>query len=77
MTKQFYISITIGELEDTAVIGTAKFEQYVRSLVLNPSLLSESELELFIGTLIVLNLLQYYAFSERDSHLYIKYDDEY
>ena len=73
LTKQLYISITTRGLEYTAVIGTDKFEQYIRSYVLNPSLLSESELELFIGTLTVLDLLQYYTFTRDSDSIYIKY----
>ena len=76
MTKQFYISITIGDLEDTAVMGTDKSAQYIKSFVLNTSLLSESELELFIGTLAVQGLLSYYRCSLTDHGcIYIKYDD--
>lgn len=73
MTKQFYISITVGVLEEIAVMGTDKFEQYVRAYVLNPTLLSESELELFTGTLAALGLLEYYIPSNMYGFAYIKY----
>lgn len=75
MSKQFYITITIGNLIDTTVMGTAKFEQYVKDFVLNPILLTKDELDLFTGTLAIHGLLGYYVFSETDSHVYIKYDD--
>lgn len=74
LTKQFYITVFIGDLIDTAVMGTAKFEQYVKDYVLNPTLLSESELELFTGTLAALGLLEYYIPSNMYGFAYIKYD---
>lgn len=73
MTKQFYISIKVGVLETTVGIGTDEFEYCVRSYVLNPTLLSESELELFTGTLAVMGLLEYYVSSREFSHVYVKY----
>ena len=73
MTKQFYISITLGDLEVTAVMGTDRFEECVRAYVLNPTLLSKSELELFTGTLAALDLLKYYVTSSGFGFAYIKY----
>lgn len=73
MTKQFYVSISLGELEVTAILGTTDFEQCVRSYVLNPSLLSESELELFTGTLAVMGLLENYIPTIGYGFAYIKY----
>lgn len=73
LTKQFYITVSIGNLIETAIMGTAKFEQYIRTFVLNPTLLTVEELDLFTGTLAVQGLLGYYVYSKTDSHFFIKY----
>lgn len=73
MTKQFYTIVTVGNIEITTVLGTDEFEQCVKNNVLNPTLLSASELELFIGTLAVHGLLEYYVSSSEYNFVYIRY----
>lgn len=74
MTKQFYITISIGNIESIAVMGTPEFDHRVRTYVLNPTLLSKDELELFIGSLVVIGLLEDYTSSSDYNFAYIKYD---
>ena len=73
MTKQFYISMCIGELEETAVIGTPRFEYCIKSYVLNTTLLTDDELEQFEGILTILGLHQYFVASRGQSFVAIKY----
>lgn len=77
MTKQFYITVSNGNIESIAIMGTPEFDHYVRSYVLNPSLLSKDELEMFVGSLAVMGLLEYYTPSNDYGILYIKYDTVY
>lgn len=76
MTKQFYISVSIGNtVFEPVIAGTAKFEYYIRYHVLSTTLLSDSELELFIGTLAVLGLLEYYVPSSDYGNACVMYGD--
>ena len=77
LTKQFYITISTGNIESIAVMGTAEFDHCVRTHVLNPTLLSKDELELFVGSLAVLGLLENYTPSNHYGFAYIKYDTVY
>lgn len=73
MTKQFYISMCIGELEEIAVIGTSKFEHCIKNYVLNTSLLTDDELEQFEGMLTILGLHEYFVASRGQAYVAIKY----
>lgn len=76
MTKQFYLSITIGnKVFEPIIAGTPQFEFYIKHRVLAIGLLSESELELFIGTLAVLGLLEYYVPSKDYGNVNVVYGD--
>lgn len=77
MTKQFYITRTIGNIESIAVMGTPEFEHCVRTYVLNPTLLSKDEVEMFTGSLAVMGLLENYTSSSDYNSVYIKYDTVY
>lgn len=73
MTKQFYITTCIGELEEIAVIGTPKFEYCIKYLLLNTSLLTDDELEQLEGTLTILGLHKYFVPVSGQVHTFIKY----
>lgn len=73
LTKQFYITITLGNIESIVVIGTPEFDHCVRNCVLNPSLLSKDELDSFVGALAVMGLLKYYAPSNDYGIYHINY----
>lgn len=76
MAKQFYLSITVGNrVFEPVILGTPQFEYYIRHRVLVTGLLSESELELFIGTLAVLGLLEYYVPSADYGNVCVMYGD--
>lgn len=76
MGKQFYISVSIGNtVFEPVIAGSARFEYYIRYHVLNTTLLSDSELELFIGTLTVLGLLEYYVPSKGYGNACVMYGD--
>lgn len=77
MTKQFYITISIGNIESISVMGTPEFDHCVRTYVLNPTLLSKDELELFTGSLAVMGLLENYTSGSDYNFAYIKYDTVY
>lgn len=77
MSKEFYITISIGYLESIAVMGTPEFDHCVKTYVLNPTLLSKDELEMFVGSLAVMGLLEYYTPSNDYGFSYTKYDTVY
>lgn len=77
ISKEIYITVSIGYLESIVVMGTPEFDHCVRTRVLNPSLLSKDEVELFIGSLAVMGLLENYTPSNDYNFAYIKYDTVY
>ena len=72
-TKQFYLLLSVGDMNVISVVGTDRFEEFTRTYVLNISLLTESELELFKGTLAVMGLLDCCSLRDVQGCVYVKY----